>query len=306
MPIKVPDNLPAKDVLISENIFVINETRAYHQDIRPLDIVILNLMPIKQTTEVQLLRALSNTPLQIDVTLMHMESHVSKNTSMQHLDTFYKTMSEVQKKKYDGMIITGAPIEHLDYEEVSYWKEISEVMAWTVDNVTSTFHICWGAQAGLYFHHNIPKYPLDNKMFGIYPHYKNKENINLLRGFDDVFYAPHSRHTEIKRCDIDKNPNLETLIESETAGVYLVATKDGKQIFCTGHSEYDYDTLKNEYFRDLTQGLKIQIPHNYFPNDDPYKTPRVTWRSHASLMFSNWLNYYVYQETPFDLYRKQG
>ncbi len=305
MPIKVPDNLPAKDVLISENIFVINETRAYHQDIRPLDIVILNLMPIKQTTEVQLLRALSNTPLQIDVTLMHMESHVSKNTSMQHLDTFYKTMNEVQRKKFDGMIITGAPIELLDYEKVSYWKELTEIMSWTAENVTSTFHICWGAQAGLYYHHNIPKYPLDNKMFGIFPHYKNKENINLLRGFDDVFYAPHSRHTEIKRSDIDQNPNLETLIESDMAGVYLVATKDGRQIFCTGHSEYDYDTLKNEYFRDLNQGLDIQIPHNYFPNDDPYKTPLVTWRSHASLMFSNWLNYYVYQETPYDLYRKQ-
>ena len=302
MPIKIPDNLPAMEILNNENIFVMAETRAYSQDIRPLKIVILNLMPKKVTTETQILRLLGNTPLQVDITLLHPKSHIPKNTSEHHLNTFYKTFDDIRTKKYDGMIITGAPIEHLQYEEVNYWEELKEIMDWTLTHVTSTLHICWGAQAGLYYHFGIPKYSLPEKMFGVFRHTVSKRNVKLLRGFDDEFYAPHSRHTEIRREDIEKVPDLEVLSESEEAGIYLVATKQGRQIFVTGHSEYDLLTLKEEYDRDRQLGLPISVPKNYFPVDDPGRQPVQKWRSNANLLFANWLNYYVYQETPYDLY----
>jgi homoserine O-succinyltransferase/O-acetyltransferase len=301
MPIKVPDSLPAKEVLAAENIFVMDESVAYHQDIRPLRIAILNLMPEKETTETQLLRLIGNTPLQVEAVLIHPKTHTSKNTSADHLESFYKTFDDIKDDKYDGMIITGAPVEQLAFEEVNYWDELKEIMDWTVDNVTSTFHICWGAQAGLYHHFGVSKHPLSDKMFGIFPHGISKSNIPLLRGFDEMFYVPQSRHTEVRREDIVNTPGIEIWSESEEAGVYIAASQDGKQIFVTGHSEYDPQTLKWEYDRDRAKGLRIDVPKNYYPNNDPSKLPVSTWRAHANLLFSNWLNYYVYQTTPFEL-----
>lgn len=301
MPIKIPNELPAVEILKKENIFIMDEHRAIRQDIRELKIVILNLMPIKQVTETQLLRLLGNTPLQIEITLLHPKTHVSKNTSQDYLLTFYKTFDEIKDEKFDGMIITGAPIEHLPFEEVTYWEELTQIMEWSKFHVTSTFHICWGAQAGLYYHYGIPKYPLSEKMFGIFPHTLENPQVKLLRGFDDQFYVPQSRHTEVRREDIEKVHQLDLLSTSEEAGVYLVISKDRKQIFVTGHSEYDPLTLKEEYERDRKKGLDIQIPKHYFPQDDPTKYPLVRWRGHANLLFSNWLNYYVYQETPYYL-----
>ncbi|WP_163192782.1 homoserine O-acetyltransferase MetA [Clostridium thermarum] len=299
MPIKIPNNLPAKELLNSENIFVMDEDRAYHQDIRPLKIAILNLMPIKVTTENQLLRLLGNTPLQVEITLLYQESYKSKHTPEEHLITFYSTFNEVKDKKFDGLIITGAPVEQMAFEEVDYWEELAAIMEWSKTNITSTFHICWAAQAGLYYHYNIAKYPLSEKMFGVFPHRINYRNEKLVRGFDDVFYAPHSRHTEVRKEDIEKISELLILTESEESGVHIVASKDGKQIFVMGHSEYDANSLKWEYDRDISKGLDISLPKNYFPGNDPTKTPIVNWRSHANLLFSNWLNYYVYQETPY-------
>lgn len=302
MPIKVRDELPAKEILLKENIFVMDESRAFKQDIRPLNILLLNLMPIKETTEVQIIRLLGNNALQIDVTLLHPKSHTSKTTPMQHMLNFYRTFDEVKAKTFDGMIITGAPIEHLDYEDVNYWNELKEIMEWSKENVTSTFHICWGAQAGLYYHYGIPKYSFNKKLFGVFEHRVLKKDKLLMRGFDDIFYVPHSRYTGIKTEDIEKVKELEILTTSEDAGVYIVASKDGKQIFVTGHSEYDPDTLKSEYLRDIDKGLDINIPKNYFKADNPNNEPLVRWRSHANLLYSNWLNYYVYQETPYDLH----
>jgi homoserine O-succinyltransferase len=301
MPIKLPDHLPAKEVLAGENIFVMDESVAYHQDIRPLRIAILNLMPTKETTETQLLRLIGNTPLQLEAVLIHPKTHMSKNTSVEHLESFYKTFDEIKDQKYDGFIITGAPVEHLPFEEVTYWDELKEIMDWTVSNVTSTLHICWGAQAGLYHHYGVPKYSLEEKMFGVYPHSISKPNTKLLRGFDEMFYVPQSRHTEVTREDIEKVKSLDILSESEEAGVYIAASSDGKQIFVTGHSEYDPQSLKWEYDRDKAKGLRIDVPKNYYPNNDPAKFPVSTWRAHANLLFSNWLNYYVYQATPFEL-----
>ena len=300
MPIKVPDGLPATEILTNENIFVMPESRAFTQDIRPLRIVILNLMPVKETTETQLLRLVGNTPLQVEVVLLHMSSHTSKNTSEEHLSSFYHTFADIRNQKFDGMIITGAPVEQLEFEDVNYWNELKEILDWKMEYVTSTLHICWGAQAGLYHHFGVPKHPLPEKMFGIFPHTLNKQNVKLFRGFDTYFYVPHSRHTENRREDIEKVDDLEILSESDDSGVYIVATKDGRQIFVTGHSEYDPYTLQDEYKRDVNKGLDIAVPQNYYPKDDPNREPIVTWRSHANLLFSNWLNYYVYQETPFD------
>jgi len=305
MPIKVPDNLPAKEILAAENIFVMDETRAFHQDIRPLRIAILNLMPTKETTETQLLRLIGNTPLQVEAVLLHPKTHVSKNTPAEHLEMFYKTFDDIEDEKFDGMIITGAPVEQLEFEQVDYWEELKTIMDWTVDNVTSTFHICWGAQAGLYHHYGIPKYPLPEKLFGVFRHRVTKPNTSLLRGFDEVFYVPQSRYTEVRREDIERVPQLEILADSEEAGVYIVASKDGKQIFVTGHSEYDPHTLQWEYERDKAKGLRISVPKNYFPNDDPTQKPVSNWRAHGNLLFSNWLNYYVYQITPYVLGKAQ-
>lgn len=301
MPIKIPDDLPAVETLRNENIFVMGENRAVHQDIRPLKLAILNLMPTKIITETQILRLLGNSPLQLEIELLHSKTHTSKNTPEEHLIAFYKTFDEIKEQKFDGMIITGAPVEQLEFEEVDYWDELKRIMDWTSNNVYSTFYICWGAQAGLYHHYGISKYLLREKMFGVFSHKVNIKNKKLLRGFDDEFYAPHSRHTEVRRVDIDKITELEILSESEIAGVYIVASKDGKQIFVTGHSEYDPLTLKSEYERDISKGLDIAIPQNYYPDNDPTKQPVVKWRSHSNLLFSNWLNYYVYQETPYDL-----
>jgi homoserine O-succinyltransferase len=301
MPIRISSELPAFKTLMNENIFVMAQDRAEHQDIRPLKVVILNIMPKKIETESQLLRLLSNTPLQVDVDLLHVASHVSKNTSLNHLAAFYKTFDEIKDSRYDGMIITGAPVELLDYEEVDYWDEICKIMDWSTTHVFSTLHICWAAQAGLYHHFGIPKYPLERKMFGIFPHKAEVENCQLLRGFDDIFLVPHSRNTEIRREDIEKNNQLEILTSSEFSGVHIVANKNGRQYFITGHSEYDRDTIANEYFRDKDKGIDIQIPYNYFPDDDPTKSPEFSWRCTANLMFSNWFNYCVYQLTPFDL-----
>ena len=305
MPIKVPDNLPAKEILAAENIFVMDETRAFHQDIRPLRIAILNLMPTKETTETQLLRLIGNTPLQVEAVLLHPKTHVSKNTPAEHLEMFYKTFDDIEDEKFDGMIITGAPVEQLEFEQVDYWEELKTIMDWTVDNVTSTFHICWGAQAGLYHHYGIPKYPLPEKLFGVFRHRVTKPNTSLLRGFDEVFYVPQSRYTEVRKEDIERVPQLEILADSEEAGVYIVASKDGKQIFVTGHSEYDPHTLQWEYERDKAKGLRISVPKNYFPNDDPTQKPVSNWRAHGNLLFSNWLNYYVYQITPYVLGKAQ-
>lgn len=301
MPVKIPDNLPATKILNNENIFIMGEHRAFTQDIRPLRIAILNLMPVKGVTETQLLRLLSNTPLQLEIVLLHTESHISKNTSEEHLVNFYQTFSDVKEQRFDGMIITGAPVEQLEYEEFNYWDELTEIMDWSRHNVFSTFHICVGAQAGLYHHYGVPKYRLEEKMFGVFSHTCTRKNIPLLRGFDDDFYVPHSRHTEVKREDIDKVEDLEVLAESPDAGVYIVSSKDGRLIFVTGHSEYDALSLKAEYDRDIAKGLDIKVPCNYYPDDDPTKPPLVRWRSHANLLFTNWLNYHVYQETPYDL-----
>ena len=301
MPVKIPDNLPATDILNNENIFIMGEHRASIQDIRPLRIAILNLMPVKSVTETQLLRLLSNTPLQLEIVLLHTESHISKNTSKEHLKNFYQTFSDVKKQRFDGMIITGAPVEQLEYEEFNYWDELTEIMDWTRHNVFSTFHICVGAQAGLYHHYGVPKYILDEKMFGVFRHTCTRKNIPLLRGFDDEFYVPHSRHTEVRHDDIEKVEDLEILSESPEAGVYIVSSRNGRLIFVTGHSEYDALSLKAEYDRDIAKGMNIKVPRNYYPDDDPTKPPLVRWRSHANLLFTNWLNYYVYQETPYDL-----
>ncbi len=301
MPIKIPDGLPAKEVLTKENIFVMDESVAYHQDIRPLQIVILNLMPTKETTETQLLRLIGNTPLQVEMVLLHPKTHVSKNTSADHLESFYKTFDEIAHKRFDGLIITGAPVEQLEFEEVNYWEELKQIMDWSISNVTSTFHICWAAQAGLYHHYGIRKYDLDEKIFGVYPHTVSKRNVKLLRGFDELFNVPQSRHTEVRRDEIEQVADLEILSESEESGVYIVASKNGRQFFVTGHSEYDPTTLKFEYDRDVAKGMKVNIPKNYYPGDDASRQPLSTWRAHANLLFSNWLNYYVYQETPYEL-----
>ena len=301
MPIKIPDDLPAVETLNNENIFVMTEHRALHQDIRALKIGLLNLMPTKITTEIQILRLLGNSPLQVDIVLLHPESYQSKNTPREHLIKFYKTFNEVKNEKFDGLIITGAPVEQMEFEEVAYWDELTEIMDWSVCNVFSTLHICWGAQAGLYHHYGIPKYLLPKKMFGVFSHTVCKKNEKLLRGFDDEFYVPVSRHTEVRKEDISKVPELEILSESKEAGVYIVSAKNGRQVFITGHSEYDPLTLKWEYERDVSKGMEIEIPRNYFTNDDPNEIPIVKWRAHANLLFSNWLNYYVYQETPYDL-----
>lgn len=301
MPIKIPDSLPAKEILTNENIFIMDEQRAAHQDVRPLRIAILNLMPTKITTETQILRLIGNTPIQVEVELLHPKTHTSKNTSEEHLTKFYKTFDEVQQEKFDGLIITGAPVEHMDFEEVNYWDELKKIMKWSLTNVYSTFHICWGAQAGLYYHYGLKKYPLREKMFGVFEHRVCKSNTMLLRGFDDFFFAPHSRHTEIRKEDVEKVNELDILSVSEDAGIYIIKTEGGRQIFVTGHSEYDPCTLKSEYDRDISRSLEINVPKNYYPDDDPNKPPIVKWRGHANLLFSNWLNYYVYQETPFDL-----
>lgn len=301
MPIKIPNNLPAYEILNNENIFVMNEDRAYHQDIRPLKIVFLNLMPTKIVTETQILRLIGNSPIQLDITLLHPESHTSKNTSEEHMHTFYSKFEDIRHLKFDGLIITGAPVENMNFEDVDYWYELKEIMDWSVHNVFSTFHICWGAQAGLFHHYGIPKYPLQKKMFGVFPHAVNRKFVKLFRGFDDIFYVPQSRYTEVKREDIEKVPELEILSESAESGIYIAASKDGRQIFVTGHSEYDELTLKEEYDRDIAKGLNIEVPANYFLNNDPSREPMVKWRSHANLLYVNWLNYYVYQETPYDL-----
>lgn len=301
MPIKIQDGLPAVSQLESENIFVMTETVAMHQDIRPLQLVFVNLMPTKIATETQILRYLSNSPLQVDVEFVHMSSHHSTHTAEEHLVTFYKTFDQIRDRKFDGMIITGAPVEHMEFEEVDYWEELCEIMEWSKTNVTSTFHICWGAQAGLYYHYGIKKHQLDHKMFGVFEHGVNRTTAKLMRGFDSSFYVPHSRHTTVLREDIEKVPELEILSESDEAGVYIVFTKAGKQIFVTGHSEYDADTLHKEYIRDVDKGLEIGVPKNYYPDDDPTKPPMMRWRSHASLIYSNWLNYFVYQITPYNI-----
>ncbi|MBN1427246.1 MAG: homoserine O-succinyltransferase [Anaerolineae bacterium] len=301
MPVKIPDQLPAKQILRNENIFVMGEKRASHQDIRPMKIAVLNLMPTKIATETQLLRLLGNTALQIEVTLVRTNSHKSKNTPEEHLLAFYKTFDQIQNEKFDALIVTGAPVEHLDFEQVDYWEELQTIMDWGFSHVFALFYICWGAQAALYHQFGIPKYPLPAKQFGVFRHQVVEKNVRLLRGFDDVFYAPHSRHTEIRRFDIEQVPQLKILAESDEAGVYIVATRDGRQIFVTGHSEYDPDTLKREYDRDVAAGLPIAVPVNYYPQDDPARPPIVRWRSHANLLFANWINYYVYQETPYDL-----
>ena len=301
MPIQIPNNLPAAEILQQENIFVMPEDRAITQDIRPLEIVVLNLMPTKVTTETQLSRLLGNTPLQVHLELMHTKSHVAKNTSQEHLLTFYKTFDELKNRKFDGMVITGAPVENMDYESVDYWPELCEIMEWSKSHVQSTFHICWGAQAGLYYHYGVKKYPLKEKLFGVFEHTKDYPRAILLRGFDDVFYAPHSRYTTVLREDIEAVPGLKILASSEKAGVYAMMSKNGRQIFVTGHSEYDPDTLEKEYLRDKNLGLPIRVPENYYPNDDDTKAPLVRWRGHGNLLFSNWLNYFVYQATPYDI-----
>lgn len=301
MPIRTQSDLPAKEILENENIFVMDEFRAINQEIRPLQIVILNLMPIKQDTELQLLRALSNTPLQIDITFLNMKSHISQNTSANHLNRFYESFDDIRWKKYDGLIITGAPVEHMEYEEVDYWQELCEVMEWSKTNVTSTFHICWGAQAGLYYHYGLQKHILPQKVFGVFEHKVMNRKIPIVRGFDDYFMAPHSRHTEVRSEDIHACKELTVLAESDEVGVYLVMAGEGKQFFVMGHSEYDRLTLQEEYFRDLKKGMDIQVPKNYFPNDDPTKKPHLLWRSHSNNLYSNWLNYYVYQITPYVL-----
>lgn len=299
MPIKVQNDLPAKEILEKENIFVMDENRADHQDIRPIRIAIVNLMPLKEETELQILRSLSNTPLQVDVSFVALKSHESTHTSMSHLNKFYQNFQEIRDQFFDGLIITGAPVEHLEYEEVDYWEEICRVMEWSKTHVTSTLHLCWGAQAGLYYHYGIPKYKLPEKVFGIFGHHVRNRKIPLVRGFDDYFYAPHSRHTEVRREDVLKREELTILADSEEAGIFLVIAKDGKQIFVMGHPEYDRMTLDKEYRRDKDKGLPIHIPINYYPGDDDTARPLLQWRSHGNILYSNWLNYYVYQTTPY-------
>jgi homoserine O-succinyltransferase len=301
MPIRIPENLPAKETLNNENIFVMGEMRAIHQDIRPLQIAILNLMPTKIATETQILRLLGNSSLQVEITLLRTETYQSRNTPEEHLVAFYQTFSQVEKRKFDGLIITGAPVEQMPFEEVDYWSELTRIIDWSHSHVFSTLFVCWGAQAALYHQFGVPKYPLPGKMFGVFPHHICQKNVKLLRGFDDIFYAPHSRHTEIRASDIAKVPELELLSESDEAGVYIVGTRDQRQVFVTGHSEYDPFTLKTEYDRDVKLGLPISVPRNYYPNDDPSQTPVVRWRGHSNLLYVNWLNYYVYQETPYNL-----
>jgi homoserine O-succinyltransferase/O-acetyltransferase len=301
MPLNLPDKLPAIDLLKNENIFVMDNGRASTQDIRPLKIVILNLMPLKITTETDLIRLLSNTPLQLEIDFMKIKSHTSKNTPIEHMKAFYKTFYSMRDQKYDGMIVTGAPVELLDFKDVTYWDEITQIFDWAKKHVTSTFFICWAAQAGLNYHYGIPKYPLEKKMFGVFKHEMNDPKNPIFRGFDDEFFVPHSRHTEIRREDILKVPELTILSESEESGVYMVMAKNGREFYITGHSEYSPNTLDTEYKRDLAKGLQIDIPKNYYKDNDPKKTPLVRWRGHANLLFSNWLNYFVYQETPFDI-----
>lgn len=301
MPIKIPSGLPAREILQRENIFIMDETRAVKQDIRPLRLAVLNLMPTKIVTETQIIRLLSNTPLQIELTLLKTATHVSQNTSEEHMQAFYRTFSEVKQEKFDGLIITGAPVENLDFNEVDYWDELCEIMDWSKKNVYSTLHICWAAQAGLWHHYGIPKYSLPEKMFGVFEHRTLQPNHPLMRGFDESFRAPHSRHTEIRREDIEKCGKVEILAESDEAGVYIVASKKRRLFYVTGHSEYDAATLAAEYFRDVDKGLNISLPKHYFPDDDPTKEPKNMWRGHAHLLFSNWLNYFVYQSTPYDI-----
>ena len=305
MPIKIQKGLPAKAVLESENIFVMDEERAMSQDIRPLEILILNLMPIKEETETQLLRALSNTPLQIDCSFLMLSTHRSKNTSSSHLNKFYVPFSEICQRKYDGMIITGAPVEMMEFEEVTYWEELSMIMEWTKSHVTSTLHICWGAQAGLYYHYGIPKYKKDRKLSGIYSHRIVDAKAPLVRGMDDFIMAPHSRYTEVRKTDVAKHKELQILAESREAGLFLIMKQDGSQIFIQGHPEYDRMTLSNEYHRDVAKGLDPEIPCNYFEGNDPFSMPVLCWRNMATTLYSNWLNFYVYQETPYDLYGTQ-
>ncbi|MCG8701708.1 MAG: homoserine O-succinyltransferase [Bacteroidales bacterium] len=301
MPLNIPDKLPAAEVLKEENIFVMDETHATHQDIRPLKVAILNLMPVKITTETHLLRLLSNTPLQVEVFLLHMACHTSKNTPTEHLETFYKTFDDIKNQKFDGLIVTGAPVEHLEFEQVDYWEELQAIMDWAPMHVTSTMFICWGALAGLNHYYGIPKYKTGDKIFGVFKHWLNDGKIPLTRGFDTYFDAPHSRYSEVRREDIENIQELTILSESKEAGVYIVVSKDGRQIFITGHSEYDPHTLGLEYERDIKKGLEINVPKNYFKNNDPKQPPVVNWKSHANLLFSNWLNYYVYQMTPFNI-----
>ena len=301
MPIQIPNDLPAAATLQQENIFVMPQNRAMSQDIRPLEIVVLNLMPTKVATETQLARLLGNTPLQVHLELMHTTSHKSKNVSQEHLLSFYKSFDELKHRKFDGMVITGAPVEHMEFEEVDYWDELCQIMEWSKTNVHSTFHICWGAQAGLYYHYGIQKHQLDKKLFGVFRHVKEYKRSILLRGFDDQFWVPHSRHTTVLREDIEKVEGLKIVSSSEEAGVYALLSDQGRQIFVTGHSEYDANTLQKEYMRDINKGLDIKVPKNYFPDDDPTKDPLVKWRSHANLLYSNWLNYFVYQTTPYDI-----
>lgn len=301
MPLNLPDKLPAIEILKGENIFVIDSSRANQQDIRPLRMVVLNLMPLKITTETDLVRLLSNTPLQLEISFMKIKSHTSKNTPIEHMQTFYNDFDEMRHQKFDGMIITGAPVELMDYEEVSYWNEITEIFDWARTHVTSTFYICWAAQAGLYHHYGIPKYPLEKKRFGVYEHLALDPLHPIFRGFDDVFYVPHSRHTEVRKEDILNVPQLKLLSESEGAGVYMVEGREGREFFVTGHSEYSPFTLDVEYRRDKEKGLPIELPQNYYRDNDPTKEPLVRWRGHANLLFSNWLNYFVYQETPYNI-----
>lgn len=300
MPVKIPTTLPAREILEKENIFIMDEDRATHQDIRALRVAILNLMPTKIATETQLLRLLSNSALQVEVTLLHTATHEAKNTDADHLLEHYVTFDEIKNEKFDGLIITGAPVEQMQFEEVDYWNELTQIMDWAEANVESNFYICWGAQAALYHRYGIPKYDLPDKMFGVYEHRILSLTESLLRGFDDIFLAPHSRHTEIRREDVEKVDDIQILAESDEAGIYIVGSKDGRHLFITGHSEYDPLTLKAEYDRDVSKGLPIHVPQNYYPNNDPGKTPNVRWRGHANLLYANWLNYYVYQATPFD------
>lgn len=306
MPVIIPERLPAGEILAKENIFVMDERRAQRQDIRPLRIAILNLMPTKIATETQLLRLIGNSPLQVEITLLRTATHKSKNTPGEHLVSFYRTIDDVKDQRFDGLVITGAPVEHLPFEAVDYWEELKCIMDWRKSHVFSTFFICWGAQAGLYHEYGIPKYPLAEKMFGVFPHRVTCKNVPLMRGFDDLFFAPHSRHTEIRRSDIDRSPDLEVFAESDEAGVYIVGSRSRRDIYVTGHSEYDPLTLKAEYDRDVRLNLPIQVPRNYFPDDDPTREPQVLWRSHSNLLYVNWLNYYVYQETPYDLDQLNG
>ena len=301
MPVKIPNTLPARAVLEKENVFIMDEDRALHQDIRALKVAILNLMPTKVATETQLLRLLSNSALQVEVTLLHTATYESKNTDADHLLNHYVTFKDIEQEKFDGLIITGAPVEQMPFEQVEYWDELKDIMNWADENVESTFHICWGAQAGLYHRYGIPKYDLTRKMFGVFEHRVMNPTESLMRGFDDLFLAPHSRHTEIRSADVAQVNEIQLLAESEEAGVYIVGSKDGRNLYITGHSEYDPFTLKAEYDRDVNKGLPIHVPKNYYPNDDPAQTPNVRWRGHANLLYVNWLNYYVYQSTPYDL-----